>query len=86
MLIGSETTAWYVGLSLGVVVVIVAVIIVGTILILASRIAVQARTAREAVETIRAQTAQLGGIRQINGSGVRILHAARALRKAAVGK
>ncbi|MDQ6749460.1 MAG: hypothetical protein M3Z33_01695 [Actinomycetota bacterium] len=86
MLISSDTTAWYVGLSLGVVVVVVAVIIVGIILILASRIANQARTSRDAVETVRAQTSQLGGIARINGSGVRILHAARALRKAAVGK
>ena len=35
---------------------------------------------------MRQQTAELGGIGQINDSGVRILHAARALRKAAVGK
>ncbi len=86
VLISSDTTAWYVGLSLGVVVVIVAVVIVGIILILASRIANQARTSKDAVETIRAQTTQLDGIARINGSGVRILHAARALRKAAVGK
>jgi hypothetical protein len=86
MLITSDTTAWYVGLSLGGVVVVVAVIIVAIILILASRIAQQARTAREAVETIRAQTTQLDGIGHINQSGIRILHTARALRKAAVGK
>lgn len=86
MLISADTTSWYVGLALGGVVVVVAVIIVGTILVLASRIAGQARTAREAVETIRAQTSELGGIAQINDSGVRILHTARALRKAAVGK
>jgi hypothetical protein len=35
---------------------------------------------------IRRQTDELGGIAQINDSGVRILHAARALRKVAVGK
>jgi hypothetical protein len=34
---------------------------------------------------VRSQTDQLGGIAKINNSGVRILHAARALRKAAVG-
>jgi hypothetical protein len=85
MLIGADTTSWYVGLGLGAIVVVVAVIIVGTILVLANRIAGQAETANDAVETVRAQTDGLGGIAKINASGVRILHAARALRKAAVG-
>ena len=35
---------------------------------------------------VRAQTAELGGVGRINDSGVRVLHAARALRKVAVGK
>ena len=35
---------------------------------------------------VRAQTAELDGIARINDSGVRVLHAARALRKVAVGK
>jgi hypothetical protein len=65
--------------------VVVAVIIVGTILMLANRIAGQAETANEAVETLRSQTDGLNGIAKVNDSGVRILHAARALRKAAVG-
>jgi hypothetical protein len=56
------------------------------IVALAMRIAEQARTAEEAVEVVRRQTTELGGIAQINDSGVRILHAARALRKVAVGK
>ncbi len=85
MLIGADTTSWYIGLGLGAIVVVVAVIIVGTILVLADRIARQAETASEAVEAVRAQTDQLGGIAKINDSGVRILRAARALRKAAVG-
>jgi len=50
------------------------------------RIAEQARTAEEAVATVKAQTAELGGIARINDSGVRVLHSARALRKTAVGK
>jgi hypothetical protein len=85
VLIGADTTSWYIGLGLGAVVVVVAVIIVVTILLLASRIAGQAETANNAVETIRKQTDELGGVARINDSGVRILHAARALRKAAVG-
>lgn len=86
MLIAADTTAWYVGFALGFVVVVVAVLIVGTILVLAHRIAGQAKQAREAVDTVRAQTDELSGIAQINDSGVRILHAARALRKVAVGR
>jgi hypothetical protein len=84
VLIG-DTTTWYIGLSLGGVVVVVAVIIVTTILVLAARIARQSQAANEAVETIRGQTDGLDGVARINDSGVRILHSARALRKAAVG-
>jgi len=85
MLIGADTTSWYIGLGLGAVVVVVAVIIVGTILILANRIAGQAEAARDAAETLRSQTDGLSGVAKVNDSGVRILHAARAVRKTAVG-
>jgi hypothetical protein len=80
------STGWYVGLALGVVVVLVAAAIVITIVVLAQRIAKQARTAVEGVEKVREQTNGLAGVGQINDSGVRILHSARALRKVAVGK
>jgi hypothetical protein len=80
------STAWVVGLVLGVVVIAVAAAILITIVALAARIAGQAKTAEDAVEVVRAQTAELGGVARINDSGVRVLHAARALRKVAVGK
>ena len=79
-------TGWQVGIALGVIVILVAAVIVITIVRLAARIAKQAATAEQAVETVRAQTDELGGIARINDSGVRILHSARALRKVAVGK
>jgi uncharacterized membrane protein len=82
----SESAQWLLGISLGVVVILVAAAIVITIVLLARRIATQARTAEQAVEALRQQTAELPGIGRINDSGVRILHSARALRKAAVGK
>ena len=82
----ASTTAWQVGIALGVVVVAVAAVIVITIVVLARRIAGQARSAVEAVEVVRRQTDGLTGIPRINDSGVRILHAARSLRKVAVGK
>ena len=67
-------------------VVLVAATIVITIVLLANRIAGQARTAVQGVEKVREQTTELAGVGRINDSGVRILHSARALRKVAVGK
>jgi hypothetical protein len=80
------STAWVVGIALGAVVIAVAAAILITIVALAARIAEQAATAEQAVEVVRAQTGELGGVARINDSGVRILHSARALRKVAVGK
>jgi hypothetical protein len=80
------STEWIVGIVLGVVVIAVAAAILITIVVLAQRIAAQAKTAEDAVGVVRAQTDELGGVARINDSGVRILHAARALRKVAVGK
>jgi uncharacterized membrane protein len=85
ILIGAST-GWVIGLVLGVVVTLVAAAIVITIVMLARKIAQQARTAVDGVEKVRAQTTELRGIARINDSGVRILHSARALRKVAVGK
>jgi hypothetical protein len=86
MVLASSSTGWTVGIVLGVVVIAVAAAIVITIVLLARRIAAQASAAFGAVETVRQQTDALEGIGQINDSGVRILHSARALRKVAVGK
>ena len=86
VMLTSESTRWLVGLGLGVVVIAVAAVIVITIVLYANRIAKQAETAVGAVGVVRDQTADLGGVARINDSGVRILHAARALRKVAVGK
>jgi len=82
----ASATAWRVGIALGIVVILVAAAIVMAIVLLAQRIARQARTAEDAVEVVRRQTDELAGIERINDSGVRILHSARALRKVAVGK
>jgi uncharacterized membrane protein len=80
------STGWLVGVVLGVVVIAVAAAIVIVIVALSMRIARQAATAEQAVEVVRRQTDDLDGIARINDSGVRILHSARALRKAAVGR
>ena len=80
------STGWYVGLGLGIVVILVAALIVIEIVRLARKIAGQAQTAVDGVDMVRQQTESLSGISRINDSGVRILHSARALRKVAVGK
>ena len=80
------STQWQIGLTIGIVVVAIAAVIVIAIVLLARRISKQAATAEGAVEVLRQQTAGLADVGRINDSGVRILHAARALRKVAVGK
>ena len=82
----AASKGWTVGLVLGIAVAAVAAVIVIVIVALATRIAKQAKAAEQAVDVVRQQTAELGGIARINDSGVRILHAARSLRKVAVGK
>ena len=86
MLTIASSTGWTIGIVLGVVVIAVAAAIGITIVALSRRIATQAQTADEAVEVVRRQTDGLDGVSRINDSGVRILHSARALRKAAVGR
>lgn len=80
------SAGWPVGLVLGIVVIAVAAVILIVILSLSARISKQAATAEQAVAVVRSHTAELGGVARINDSGVRVLHAARALRKVAVGR
>lgn len=82
----AASTGWYVGMGLGLVVIAVAALIVIEIDRLARKIAHQADTSVQGVDLVRQQTDALEGVARINDSGVRILHAARALRKVAVGK
>ena len=57
------STGWWIGLVLGIVVIAVAAVIVITIVMLARRIAGQARGAVDGVEVVRAQTDELAGHR-----------------------
>jgi hypothetical protein len=87
MLIPGDFGVWMTGFAIGFLVVVIAVVIVAIILTLASRISDQAQFADDAVESIREQSMSLNeGVDTIMDSGVRILHAARSLRKVAVGK
>ena len=82
----ASSGGWQAGIGLGIAVIAVAAVIVIVVVALAIKIARQAKAAEQAVEVVRRQTAGLPGIAQINDSGVRILHAARSLRKVAVGR
>ena len=84
--LASASGTWTVGIVIGSVVIAVAAAIVITIVWLAMRIAKQAHTAVGGVAKVSEQTDSLVGVGQINDSGVRILHSARALRKVAVGR
>jgi len=86
MSVVGASSGWTIGLVLGVLVVLTAAAIVITILALAMRIARQAGDAVAGVEKVREQTTALDGVAQINDSGARSLHAARALRKVAGGR
>ena len=86
MLTLAAGAGWTIGMVLGIVVIAIAAVIVITIVFLAFKISNQARAAEGGVDVVRKQTDELDGIAHINDSGVRILHAARALRKVAVGK
>ena len=82
----AASSGWYIGMALGIVVILVAAAIVITIIALAQKISKQARASVAGVDKVREQTTELPNIARINDSGVRILHSARALRKVAVGK
>jgi hypothetical protein len=86
MTVVAALAGWKIGIVLGVVVIVIAAAIVITIVVLARRIAGQASAAVAGVEVLRDQTTALDDVGQINDSGVRILHSARALRKVAVGR
>ena len=66
--------------------ILVAAAIVITIVVLAMRIAKQAKTPRGPSRCCASRPTSSTASAQINDSGVRILHSARALRKVAVGK
>ena len=81
---GSLNSDWYLGLTLGFVIVVVVVIVVAVILSYASRIAEQTKLAIEGLEDVRVGTAPLWEVRNTNKAGVAILGAARTARQVVV--
>ena len=75
---------WWLGLSVGFVVVVVVVIVVAVILSYAAKIGDQAGRAAGGLEDVRAGTAPLWEVRSTNNAAVAILEAARRARGAVV--
>jgi hypothetical protein len=84
LLAGSANSDWYLGLTLGFIIVVVVVILVAVILSYAARISDQTRLANEGLEEVRTGTAPLWEIRNTNKAGIAILGAARTAREAVV--
>ncbi|MGH3991538.1 MAG: hypothetical protein ACRDSN_03635 [Pseudonocardiaceae bacterium] len=84
LLTGSANSDWYLGLTLGFVIVTVVVVVVAVILSYASRISDQTHLANEGLEEVRTGTAPLWEVRKTNDAGVAILGAARTAREAVV--
>jgi len=72
---------WYVGLGIGFAIVAAVVVLVATILTLASRIGSQARTGIERMDQARATTAPVWEIQKINSSTTAIWKAAESARR-----
>lgn len=85
MIVAAQYTGWWVGLTLGFIVVVVVVVIVAILLNLAARIADEAHAAADALPLVRDRTDALQDVGQINESAISILRSARAARKALTG-
>jgi hypothetical protein len=81
---GSVDSNWYLGLTLGFVIVTVVVILVAVILSYAARISDQTQLANEGLEEVRAGTAPLWEVQNTNKAGIAILGATRTARQAVV--
>jgi hypothetical protein len=77
----TEHAGWYIGLGIGFLIVAVVVVLVATILTLASRIGSQARTGIEAMDEARGATLPVWEIQKINSSATAIWRAAESARK-----
>lgn len=86
LLAGSVNSDWYLGLTLGFVIVTVVVLVVAVILSYAGRIAEQAWAANEGLDDIRGRTEPLAGVRNTNATGLALLAAAKSAREAVVVK
>ncbi len=85
VLLVSSKFGFYLGLSIGFVIVIVVVAVVAVILMFASRIGEQAEAAAGVLEEIRSDTAVLPHAKETNEHALAILNGARTARGALTG-
>jgi uncharacterized iron-regulated membrane protein len=76
---------WWAGLIIGLVVVVIVVIVVSALLVLASRINAQARTATRELEATQSTTQSLVQLRRTNDTLQSILRGAQTARQALGG-
>ena len=85
MLIAESLFGWYVGLSLAFAVVVVVVALVASILTLANRISQQAPLATAGLTAVAENTSLIPAVNTVNASGMAILKACQAARRALGG-
>ncbi|MGH3867963.1 MAG: hypothetical protein ACRDQ4_17930 [Pseudonocardiaceae bacterium] len=81
----SPLGGWWAGLIIGLVVVVVVVVVVSVLLVLASRINAQARSAAHELEATRSTTQPLVELHRTNDTLQSILRGARTARQALGG-
>jgi len=85
MLIAESLFGWYVGLSLAFAIVVVVVALVASILTLANRISQQAPLATAGLNAVAENTSLIPAVNTVNASGMAILKACQAARRALGG-
>ncbi len=85
-MLAAVLTGWYVGLTIGAVIVAVVVVLVATILGLARRISVQARSITGGLNEARVNTLGLWDVDKVNESLRRATMSAREARGALGGR
>ena len=85
MLLAESLFGWYVGLSIGFAIVVVVVALVASILTLANRISQQAPLATAGLNAVAENTSLIPAVNTVNASGMAILRACQAARRALGG-
>ena len=85
MLLAESLFGWYVGLSIAFAIIVVVVALVASILTLANRISQQAPLATAGLNAVAENTSLIPAVNTVNASGIAILKACQAARRALGG-
>jgi hypothetical protein len=85
MLLAESLFGWYVGLSIAFAIIVVVVALVASILTLANRISQQAPLATAGLNAVAENTSLIPAVNTVNASGMAILKACQAARRALGG-